>query len=94
MIPFFAFVHLRQAADPALHRSRSRNFRLWVPLCLAWLILLPLVLILFPVALVACLLMRISVLRLYGTMWQILSSLRHTFVEVQNDQTTLCFHII
>ena len=94
MIPFFVSLHIRHAADPATHQPRTRNFRLWIPLFLAWLILLPLVLILFPFVLVACLLMRISALRLYTTVWQILSGLRHTLVEVQNEQTTLRLHIV
>ena len=94
MIPFFASLHIRHAADTASPRHRTRNFRLWIPLFLAWLILLPLLLILFPLVLVACLLMRISALRLYTTVWQILSGLRHTLVEVQNEQTTLRLHIV
>jgi hypothetical protein len=94
MIPFFASLHIHHAADPASHRSRNRNFRLWIPLFLAWLILLPLVLILFPLVLIACLLMQISALRLYATVWQILSSLRHTLVEVQSEQTTLHLRIV
>lgn len=79
MIPWAAFVYVEWWTR--LHRNR--RFSLWIPLFVAWLLLLPLVLILFPVVAVACLLMRINVLRLYSTAWGILAGLSRTRVEVR-----------
>lgn len=63
-----------------------RGFWIWVPLFVVWLILLPLLLILFPVAALACLFVRLNAVRLYGTAWGIVSSLRKTLVEVDTPE--------
>ena len=47
MIPFVAVVGLRD--------HESRTFRLWVPLFLIWLLLLPLAVLLSPFIFIACL---------------------------------------
>jgi hypothetical protein len=77
MIPF--------AATIGVDRGKRGSLRLWIPLFLVWLLLLPLVLVLFPLAFVVGLWARINAFRLYGVVWRILSSLRNTLVEVTND---------
>ena len=55
MIPLFAVIGFRT--------SRQRTFRLWLPLFLVWLLLLPVVLALFPFFLVGCLILDMNALR-------------------------------
>jgi uncharacterized membrane protein len=47
MIPFVAVVSLRN--------QESRTFRLWIPLFLVWLLLLPLAILLSPFIFITCL---------------------------------------
>jgi uncharacterized membrane protein len=63
-----------------------RGFWIWVPLFLVWLVLLPLLLVLFPVVALGCLFVHLDAVRLYGTVWGIVSSLRKTLVEVDTPQ--------
>ncbi|HTV81936.1 MAG TPA: hypothetical protein VME18_04750 [Acidobacteriaceae bacterium] len=79
MIPWSAFVYVEWWT----RAHRNHRFSLWIPLFLAWLLLLPLVLILFPVVALACLFVRVNALRLYAAAWSILSSLPKTRVEVR-----------
>ncbi len=67
-------------------RGRQHRFWIWVPLFLVWLVLLPLVLILFPVVAVVCMFVHLNAVRLYGTAWGIVSSLRKTLVEVDTPE--------
>lgn len=76
MIPLFAIVKLR--------RGNRHSRKLWFPLFLIWLLLLPLVLVLLPFAILACLLARINPLRSIAAGWQVLAGLRGTHIEVQH----------
>lgn len=89
MIPWSAFIYVEW-----WNRShRNRRFSLWIPLFLAWLLLLPLVLILFPVVALACLFVRINAVRLYAAAWGILSGLRKTRVEVRSPGSRVLVNI-
>lgn len=82
MIPWGASVRVQWR-----NRSgRRRGFWIWVPLFLVWLMLLPLVLVLFPVVALVGLFVHMNALRLYGTAWGIVSSLRKTLVEVDTPE--------
>jgi len=74
MIPLFAVVRVH--AD-------GRRFGLWLPLFLAWLLLLPLLLVLLPFVVIGCLVARMNPLRLLKTVWQLLAGLSGTNVDVQ-----------
>lgn len=92
MIPWSASVRVNWTT----HRPsapRQHRLRLWVPLFLVWILLLPLVLILFPVVALACIFVRVNALRLYSTAWSILTSLRHTFVEVHSPAANVRVHL-
>jgi hypothetical protein len=90
MIPFVAMIRMRHS-DAA---GQGRCWRLWIPLFLVWLLLLPVVLVLFPVVLVVGLCVGINAFWLYGTVWAILSSMRHTLIEVENDEVQLRLRIV
>lgn len=74
MIPLVAVV--------SLNNQNSRTFKLWVPLVLIWLLLVPLVLIFSPLILIACLLCRVNPFRMFAVMWQILTALKDTKLEL------------
>lgn len=92
MIPWSASIRVHWTTHhPAA--PRQRRLHLWVPLFLVWLLLLPLVLILFPFVTLACIFVCINALRLYATAWSVLTSLRHTFVEVHSPAANVRVHL-
>ena len=86
MIPFVAVVSLRN--------QESRTFRLWIPLFLVWLLLLPLAILLSPFIFIACVVCRMNPLRGVAVMWQILNALTDTELEVEHRSAGMSFHIL
>ena len=86
MIPFVAVVSLRN--------QQSRTFRLWIPLFLIWLLLLPLAILLAPFIFIACLVCRVNPWRGIALLWQILTALADTNVEVEHHSAGMSFHIL
>jgi len=86
MIPFVAVVSLRN--------NDSRTFRFWIPLFLIWLLLLPLVVLLSPFIFIACLVCCVNPFRGVAVMWQILTALGDTDVEVEHRSAGMSFHIL
>jgi uncharacterized membrane protein len=86
MIPFVAVVSLRN--------QQSRTFRLWIPLFLIWILLLPVAVLLSPFVFVAALLCRVNPLRGVAVMWQILNALADTNIEVEHRAAGMSFHIL
>ena len=86
MIPFVAVISLRN--------QESRTFRLWIPLVLLWVLLLPLGALLSPFIFIACLVCRVNPLRCVAVMWQILNALTDTELEVEHRSAGISFHIL
>lgn len=86
MIPFVAVVSLRN--------QESRTFRLWIPLVLIWLLLLPLGILLCPFLFIACLVCRVNPLRGVAVVWQIMNALTDTRFEVEHRTAGMSFHIL
>ena len=86
MIPFVAVVSLRN--------QESRTFRLWIPLFLFWLLLLPLGILLSPLIFIAGLVCRVNPLRGVAVIWQILNALTDTELEVEHRSAGMSFHIL
>lgn len=86
MIPFVAVVSLRN--------QESRTFRLWIPLVLIWLLLLPLGILLSPFIFIACLVCRVNPMRGVVVMWQILNALNDTQLDVEHRSAGMSFHIL
>ncbi|HTV06705.1 MAG TPA: hypothetical protein VME86_15155 [Acidobacteriaceae bacterium] len=97
MIPWSASirVHWTTPHPAGLHATapRTHRIRLWIPLFLVWLLLLPLVLVLFPFVALAGIFVRVNALRLYSAVWSILNSLRHTLVEVHSPAANVRVHL-
>ena len=85
MIPCVATVRIRT--------RQNRAFRFWIPLGLLWLLLLPVVLLLLPLAFIACLAGRVDPFQAGAIFWQVLSSLNGTDVEVAGDGASVAIHI-
>jgi uncharacterized membrane protein len=86
MIPFVAVVSLRN--------QESRTIRLWIPLILIWLLLLPLAVLLSPFIFIACLFCRVNPVRGVALMWQVLNALTDTSIEVEQRSAGMSFHIL
>ena len=86
MIPFVAVVSLRN--------QQSRTFRFWIPLFLIWLLLLPLACLLSPFIFIACLVCRVNPWRGVALLWQILTALADTNIEVEHRSAGMSFHIL
>ncbi len=86
MIPFVAVVSLRD--------QESRTFRLWIPLVLVWLLLVPLGMLLSPFIFIACLVCRVNPFRGVAVIWQILNALNDTKFEVEHRSAGMSFHIL
>lgn len=86
MIPFVAVVSLRN--------QQSRTFRLWIPLVLVWLLLLPLVALATPFIFIACLICDVNPFRGVAVIWQILWALNDTELEVDHRSAGMSFHIL
>ncbi len=74
------------------HRA-GRHIRLWVPLFLAWLLLLPFVLVLLPVYFVVCAVKDIAPFRTLGAVLAVLGGLNGTHVEVESHGATFLVHV-
>jgi hypothetical protein len=80
MIPFIALIGIRR---------RNREFRFWVPLILVWLLLMPILLLLVPICLIGCWLGRIEPFNAIAGLWQVLTSLNGTDIELGWKQRSL-----
>jgi len=72
--------------------AAKRQFRLWIPLLLIWVLLLPFVLLLAPLVFVACLVMAVDPIRGVSVYWQFFSSLRGLRVEVEDPGARIRIH--
>jgi hypothetical protein len=77
MIPLFAVIRW--------HTGR-RQFGLWLPLFLAWLLLLPLLLVLLPFFVIGYLLARMNPWHLMKTGWQLVTGLTGMNIELQHGE--------
>lgn len=76
------------------HWPRSRSFRLWIPIFLLWLLLLPLAVLAFPVLLIVCLIAQVNPFSVIATFWGILAGLRDTHIEVNNRDALILVRIL
>jgi hypothetical protein len=76
------------------HRPRSRTFRLWIPLFLLWLLLLPFAVLAFPVFLIVCLISRVNPFEAIATFWHIFAALKDTHIEVDNHNALVLVQIL
>jgi hypothetical protein len=75
MIPLVAVISLRG--------RQSRTVRLWVPLFLLWVLMVPLAVLLSPVIFVGLLVCRVNPLRAFSVAWQVLCALNDAEFEFE-----------
>jgi hypothetical protein len=76
------------------HWPRSRSFRLWIPLFVVWLLLLPFAILLLPVFLVVCLVGRVNPFQALATFWSIFAGVRDTHIEIDNPEALVLIRIL
>ena len=86
MPPLFMIVHI-------LPSRSHRGLRLWVPVFLIWILLLPFVLVLLPVFFVVCAAIDIHPFRTLSTFMHVLGSLGGTHVEVESPDANIFIHV-
>ena len=84
MIPFVARVSVRH---------KRRDFRIWIPLALVWMLLLPVVLILSPLFVIACVVARVRPLQALSVCWDIVVSTKDSQIEVANSTTSFSIYV-
>jgi hypothetical protein len=84
--PLLAVVHI-------LPNKVRRGIRLWVPLFLIGLLLLPFLLVLLPVYFVVCAVVDIHPFKTLGAFIAVLGNLNGTHVEVESTQASVFIHV-
>ena len=87
MIPMVGVISVR-------NWPHSRSFRLWIPLFLLWILLVPLSLLALPAFIVVCLVSRVNPLAAIATFWSILVGLKDTHIEVENRNALMLIRIL
>jgi uncharacterized membrane protein len=87
MIPLVGVVSVR-------HWRHSRNFRLWIPLFLLWLLMLPFAMLALPVLFLVCLISRVNPFEAIVTVWHIFAALKDTHIEVNNRNALVLIRIL
>jgi uncharacterized membrane protein len=85
MIPITSTVRIRN--------QRRRGSAIWIPLFLVWLLLLPVALLLLPLIFVAFLVVRVNPFRALSTLWEIVTALKGTDVEVDDGHYSVLVRI-
>jgi hypothetical protein len=87
MIPMVGVISVR-------HWRHSRDFRLWIPLFLLWLVLLPLAVLALPVLFIVCMISRVNPFEAIATCWHIFAELKDTHIEVDNRNALVLIRIL
>jgi hypothetical protein len=70
-------------------RPAGRPIRIWVPVLPVVLVFAPVLVLAGLVAVVACLVYRISVLRAFGRSWRFVSALRGSRFDIEQGRTAV-----
>lgn len=73
---------------------RRWRFPLWIPMLLAWLLLLPFVLLLAPLVFVGCLLLRVNPFRGVAVYGQLFNALRGLRIQVDDPCAPISMKIL
>ena len=84
--PLFMRIHI-------LPNAMRRGIRLWVPVFLIWILLLPFVLVLLPVYFVVCAIIDIHPFKTLGAFLAVLGSLGGTHIEVDTPDAGVFIHV-
>lgn len=76
-----------------VEQPEHRPIRIWVPVLPVALVFAPLLILAALVAVVACLIYRIEVMRAFGTGWRLLCALPGTRVDVHEGRSIVLVNI-
>jgi uncharacterized membrane protein len=76
-------------ATVVVSNSRVSHMRLWIPLFLVWLMLIPVAIVLSPVFLIACLVGEVNPFTALSVIFGIIGSLKGTHVNVGDRRSSL-----
>ena len=76
-----------------VHTVKGRGVRLWLPLFLLWLLVLPLLILLLPFYLAFCAVVRVDALRGIAACWSVLSATSGTHIEVDTPRAFVFMHV-
>jgi hypothetical protein len=85
MIPMMAVLRVE--------RRQRRNVRLWLPLFLLWLLVLPVLVVALPVAAVISLAYGRNPMRLFAAYWNVLSAIPGSQIEVNGRHGLVHMHV-
>jgi hypothetical protein len=74
-------------------KRRRRGHRIWIPIILVWLLLLPFVLLLAPLVFVVFLVLGVNPFRAVAVYWQTFKALRGVRIVVENPQAPISIRI-
>jgi hypothetical protein len=74
--------------------SQGRNFRLWIPIFLIWLLLLPFALVLLPAFFVLALVLDFDPFAALGTVLRFIGSMHGTHIEVDSPDAFVFVHVL
>ena len=86
MIPLVVRVHVRGRA--------GRSVRLWIPLFLLWLLMLPFALVVLPVLFVVCIVVDVDPFPALAAVWRVLCGLSGAHVEVDAPDASVFVHVL
>ena len=78
---------------PLFMTVRMDRHRLWLPLFLLWVLLLPLLLVVAPFALVVLIVARVNPLRGVAAMWRVVVAIGGTQIEMKDGSEKVFIHI-
>lgn len=73
--------------------GRRLRFPLWIPILLAWLLLLPFVLLFSPLVFFGCLLLRANPFRGVAVYWKVFNGLRGLRIQVDDPWARVSIRI-
>lgn len=85
MIPLMAVLRVERPA--------RRRVRLWLPLFLLWLLVLPVLIVTLPIVAVIQLAYRRNPLRLFAAYWRVLSAIPGSHIEMNRRGRHVYLHV-
>ncbi len=75
-------------------RAGRRGLPIWIPLFLIWLLLAPLALLLLPLFVIGCRVLRVRPFLALSVGWQLLCGLRRTHIEVATPAASVALRFL
>jgi hypothetical protein len=72
----------------------GRQMRLWIPLFLLWLLMLPFVAIMLPVLFITCVVLDVDPFPALGAIWSVLCAFTGSHIEVEAPDASVFFHVL